>query len=52
MLPDELRDNDELIETEGIKFIVNRDVFEVVERDVKIDFIPEGFRRGFKVFLD
>ena len=52
VLPDELRDNDELIETEGIKFIINRDVLEVVERDVKIDFIPEGLRRGFKVFLD
>lgn len=50
MLPDIERENDEKIAIEELTFLVDRGLLEIIKGDIRVDFIKNGLKRGFKVY--
>lgn len=48
MALDEPKDNDDVFDQDGIKFLVNKDLL-VQCKEIKVDFIDAGARSGFSI---
>ncbi|WP_157884914.1 MULTISPECIES: hypothetical protein [Ezakiella] len=52
MAPDEKRDNDEYVFVEGHMFVIEEGLYASIPKDITIDYVESGLRRGFKVYLN
>ena len=50
VLPDIERENDEKIAIEELTFLVDKGLLEIIKGDIRVDFIKNGLKRGFKVY--
>jgi Fe-S cluster assembly iron-binding protein IscA len=48
MALDEPKDNDQVVENEGITYMINRDLFEQV-KPVSVDFVESAYGSGFNI---
>lgn len=50
--PDEKKEDDEMIFSEGHAFVIEKNLYEMIPHDVTIDYKDKGLSRGFKVYLN